>query len=76
MAKRNKLTWEMIYQDFKKMHPRSAKTVMGFQPYNYATILLIFPNRVRKTYNYDTKEVTILRKRDTDKISKKGSGFN
>lgn len=71
MAKRNILTWETIYQDFKKTNPRSARTVIGFQPYNYATILLMFPNRVRKTYNYDTKEITILRKRDVDKISKK-----
>lgn len=60
--KKEKITWDVIYQDFKERHPRFKKTVLRYEPYDYATILLIFPDRVRMTYNYDTKEVVRLKK--------------
>lgn len=55
-----KLTWDDVYRDFRKRHPRLAKDVLGFEPYGFATILLMFPNRVRMTYNYDTKKATTI----------------
>lgn len=61
MPNKKKLTWEAVYQDFKKLHPKMAKTVLGFEPHSYATIALIFPDRVRMTYNYDTKELVKLK---------------
>lgn len=57
----NKVTWNKIYKDFKTKHPKFAKQVLGFAPHSYATILLLFPNGVRKTYNYDTKELSELK---------------
>ena len=55
-----KITWDYIYQDFKRRHPNLGKSVYGFRPYNYATIPLFFPDRVHATYNYDTKRLSIL----------------
>ena len=52
-----KLTWNDVYKDFRKLHPTLAKKVLGFEPHSYATILLIFPDRERATYNYDTKRM-------------------
>ena len=62
MAKKDKVTWRDVYNDYKKHHPKASKKCLGFDPYGFATILLIFPDRVRMTYNYDTKEVVRLRK--------------
>ena len=53
MGRRKKITWDVIYDDFKKEYPK-------LKPYDYATILIFFLDRVRMTYNYDTKEVTKL----------------
>ena len=52
-----KLTWNDVYKDFRKRHPTMAKRVLGYEPHSYATILLIFPDRERMTYNYDTREM-------------------
>ena len=60
MANKPKLTWKDVYSDFKVHHPKLAKTCLGFEPHSYATILLIFPERVRMTYDYDTKKLTKL----------------
>lgn len=57
----NKLTWTDVYNDFKKRHPKLSKKVLRFEPYDFATILLIFPDRVRMSYNYDTKIVTKIK---------------
>lgn len=55
-----KITWEYIYEDFKRRHPTLRKRVYGFRPYSYATILLFFPDRLHITYNYDTKYLAVL----------------
>ena len=52
-----KLTWGAIFKNFKETYPKQARTVRGFRPYDYATILLIFPNDKHMTYNFDTKEL-------------------
>lgn len=61
MPKTNKVTWKDVFEDYKKRHPRASKKCLGFDPYGFATILLLFPDRVRMTYNYDTKKVTRLK---------------
>ena len=58
----DKVTWEMIYKDFKVLHPRLSKKALGFKPHSFATILIMFPDRVRMTYNYDTKEMKRINK--------------
>lgn len=57
MAK-NKITWDDVYKDFKNRHPRLSKKVLGYFPYGYSTILLVFSDNVRMLYNHDKKRVT------------------
>ena len=54
--KSEKITWEKIYKDFKLWHPKICKLALGYEPYGYSEILIIFPDRVHIIYNYDTKE--------------------
>ena len=61
-GRKKKLTWEDVYRDFKSRHPKLGKTALGFEPYSYATILIMFPDRVRRTYDYDTKKLIIVKK--------------
>lgn len=68
MNKGIKITWDVIYKDFKKRHPKLKQRVLGYESYDYATIMLIFPDRVRMTYNYDTKELTKLSVERVDRI--------
>ena len=60
MGRHKKITWDVIYDDFKKEYPKLKTKALGFKPYDYATILIFFLDRVRMTYNYDTKEITKL----------------
>lgn len=57
MARPKKITWKVIFDDFKSQYPKQSKSVLGFEPYDYATIKLLFPDRVRMSYNYDTKQL-------------------
>lgn len=54
---KHKITWDKVYEDFRLHHPKLEKKVLGYYPHDFATILLIFPDQVRMTYNYDTKEL-------------------
>lgn len=54
---RTKLTWRMIYTDFKRKHPRLSKMASCFCPYDYAEILVYFNDGSKMTYNYDTCRV-------------------
>lgn len=62
-----KVTWNDIYKDFKATHLKLSKKCLRFEAYDYATILLIFPDRVRMTYNYDTKKVTKVKFEEVEK---------
>ena len=55
--RQKKITWDVIYKDFKKQYPRMAKRAYGFEAYGYATILIKFYDNIFMTYNYDTKEI-------------------
>ena len=54
---KHKVTWRMVYTKFKKTHPRLSKMSCGFQPYNYAEILIYLNDGSKLTYNYDTCRV-------------------
>lgn len=60
MSRQIKITWEVIFKDFKNRNPRIAKKALGFQPYSYATIIISFPDRVKMIYNYDSKKYRVL----------------
>ena len=59
-VKVKKVTWEIIYKEFRSRYPRLKKLVLGYTPYDVATILLIFPDHLRMIYDYDTKRLSIL----------------
>ena len=50
-----KITWDKVREAFKKSHPKLDKRVLHWQPYSFATIVLMFDNGRKATYNYDTK---------------------
>lgn len=57
---KNKVTWADVYEEFRSRHPRLSKQVLRYEPYDFATILLIFFDRSRMTYNCDTKALERL----------------
>lgn len=67
MAREKKVTWDDVYRDYKKHFPKSSKEAFGFEPYDFATILIFFPQGVRGTYNYDTKKFERLKKKQTSR---------
>lgn len=58
-----KITWDVIFRDFKKNNPEYAKRVWHWRPHDYATIVLYLNNRNKATYNYDTKEIHLLQEK-------------
>lgn len=47
-----KVTWLEIYQDFQMRFPRLSKTVSGYQPNGYLSILVYFLDGTEMIYNY------------------------
>lgn len=58
-----KITWEVIYKDFRQRHPNMKKLVTYWRPYSYATIKLYFNDGMLAIYNYDNKKATFLKER-------------
>lgn len=56
----NKITWEMILNDFKKHHPRLTKQVEWWCPHDYAEVLIYLKDGMKLVYNYDKKKAYIL----------------
>lgn len=55
-----KVTWRIIYQDFKRRHPNLSKKAVRFEPHDYATILIYLDDGLRLIYNYDEHKAVIL----------------
>lgn len=51
-----KVTWRMIYEDFKKTYPTLKKQAIYFEPYDYAEIKVWLKEGIKLIYNYDTKQ--------------------
>lgn len=60
MARPKKITWAVIFQDFKSHFPNLKKQVTHWRPYDYATIELWFKDKSKATYDYDAKEVKFV----------------
>lgn len=56
----NKITWEMIYSDFKKRHPHLKKQVTYWCPQDYLTIQIFLEDGMKMTYNYFDHVAKIL----------------
>lgn len=57
---KKKITWDVIYEDFKFRHPNLSKRVVHWHSHDYATILVYLEDGMRLTYNYDAKKAVIL----------------
>ena len=49
----NKVTWENIWQDFKRRHPRLCKEVVDWRPYDYLKIKLWMKDGRKIIYDYN-----------------------
>lgn len=50
-----KVTWNDVYKDFRKRHPKMRKHTVGFQPYDFAEVVVYIDDGRKLIYNYDTK---------------------
>lgn len=55
-----KITWRMIFTDFKKRHPKMSKLVTYWRPYDYSTVLIYLKGGMKLIYNYDDKRARII----------------
>lgn len=53
--KSSKITWEVIFKEFKIRYPKLSKSVSHWKPYNYAEVLIILKDNTNLIYNYDEK---------------------
>ena len=63
MAERNKITFRMVLDDFKKRHPHLCKRIIYWCPHDYATILIYIDDGMKLIYNWDKKKAYILSSR-------------
>lgn len=62
-----KITWLMIYKDFKKRYPRLSKTITYWRPFDYANILIYLEDGLIIIYDYDTKTSKFLNTNEIEK---------
>lgn len=58
---RDKISWQMIYCDFKKMYPRLSKDAIHYIPHGYLTIKVTMSDGAKLLYDYYSKKVTFLK---------------
>lgn len=59
-----KITWRMVYEEFKQRHPNLGKRASCFRPHSYATILIFLKDGTKMLYNYDNKMATFIREEE------------
>ena len=50
-----KITWNKIYEDFKRRYPDFSKEAYFYEPYDYAEIKIWIKGGLRFVYNYDER---------------------
>ena len=58
VARPKKITWEVIYKDFRRRHPHLKKDVTYWRPHGYATIMLYLKDGRKMLYDYDSSRAT------------------
>ena len=48
-----KITWDVIYRDFRRRYPNLSKEVIHWQPHSYATIEIELKDDSKLLFNYD-----------------------
>ena len=61
---KRKITWNMIYADFKRRHPNLRKEVTYWRPKAYSTIELWLKDGSRMIYDYDCHEAKFISRED------------
>lgn len=49
---RVKVTWDVVFEDFKQRYPRLRQTVVYWQPSGYGSISLYFKDGRKGTYDH------------------------
>ena len=65
-AKHRKITWKVIYEDFKQRYPNLKKEVTYWKPLEFATIELWLKDGDRMKYNYDMKKAEFIFRKDKE----------
>ena len=60
MARPKKITWDVIYRDFRRHFPNLKKMVIDWRPYDYAMIVVTLKDKRHLTYDYDMKTVKFI----------------
>ena len=55
-----KVTWDRIYEDFALHFPNLHKKTISWRPFGFATIEVHTQGDVNVSYNYDTKQASLL----------------
>lgn len=56
-----KITWEMIYEDFKLRYPNLSKKVLRWNSVDFATIELYLYDGSKMRYNYDLQRAEFVK---------------
>lgn len=59
-VKHRKITWKVIYEDFKQRYPNLKKEVTHWRPLEFATIELWLKDGDRMKYDYDMKKAEFI----------------
>ena len=57
---RKKITWQVIFEDFKVRHPRLSGQILHWRPYDYSTIVLYLNDGMKLLYNYDNHSAKMM----------------
>lgn len=56
------VTWKDIYRDFVEKHPRYARKIVDYRPYDVCTIVLYFSDGTSTIYEYNTGQLKAVDK--------------
>lgn len=57
---RRKITWRMMFTDFKRRHPHLSKQVVYWSPHDYGCIIIYLKDGMKLIYNCDDHKAQIL----------------
>ena len=58
---KTKITWEMVYKDFRSRFPNFKKHVIHWHPHNFLMIKLYLDDGKKCIYNYEEHRVTFIK---------------
>lgn len=55
-----KVTWKVVFDDFKSRYPSLSKRVRRWAPYNFLEIVLFLNDDLKLTYSYMTHQASFI----------------